>query len=292
MTGLRQHWQRLPHAEQVKAYIQILLGCIIGGAAYPLFLTPSLIAPGGLTGVSTILYHFFGLPVGITSLVMNIPLFLIGYRSVGGVFVIRSLTATLFFSLSIDLLNLEPLTTDPLLAAVFGGITLGVGLGLILRGGGTTGGTDMIARMVHRRFQSVTVGMFLFAIDFVVVVAVAVFLGSGEALYALIAIGVSSKVIDMVMAGFTANKACFIMTPRWQEVTDRVMNGMQRGVTQLSARGGWSGEERPVILCVVSRQELPMVKAVVHEVDEHAFMFVTEAYEALGEGFSPLNPEG
>ncbi len=282
---------RAARREIVTAYIQIVIGCVIGGAAYPLFLTPNLIAPGGLTGVSTILFHFFSLPVGITSLVMNIPLFLIGFRSVGPIFVLRSLLATFLFSLTIDLIRLQPMTDDPLLASLYGGILLGIGLGLILRGGATTGGTDMVARMVHRRFSSITVGMFLFALDCVVVIAAGLSMGSKEALYALICIAVSSKVIDVVMVGFTANKACFIMSAAWETINDRILHEMNRGVTHLRARGGWSREERPVILCVVSRNELPRLKEIVREEDAHAFMFVSEAFEALGEGFAKLKQE-
>lgn len=288
---MRKLRENIAQRERLMAYLQIVLGCVVGGVSYPLFLTPNLIAPGGLTGVSTILYKFTAWPVGITSLLMNIPLFLTGYRAVGPVFVFRSLVATILFSVSIDLLQFPPVTDDPLLASLFGGILLGIGLGLILRGGATTGGTDMVARLVHRRFPSVTVGMFLFALDFLVVIAAGITLGSGEALYALICIAVSSKVIDMVMVGFTSNKACFVMSTQWETISDKILNEMNRGVTQLRARGGWSKEERPVVLCVVSRSELPAIKEIVRNTDQGAFMFVTEAFEALGEGFTRLDKE-
>ncbi len=291
MSPISQLKNKMVQRERLFAYLQIVLGCVLGGAAYPLFLTPNLIAPGGLTGVSTILYHFTAWPVGTTSLIMNIPLFLIGFRSVGPVFVFRSLVATVLFSLSIDLLQFQPMTMDPLLASLFGGILLGIGLGLILRGGATTGGTDMVARLVHRRIPSITVGMFLFALDFVVVITAGIVLGSGEALYALICIAVSSKVIDVVMVGFTADKACFIMSTKWEEISDQILHGMNRGVTHLQARGGWSKEERPVVLCVVGRSELPAIKEIVRSADSQAFMFITEAHEALGEGFSRLDKE-
>lgn len=153
------------------AYGQILLGCVIGAAAYPAFLIPNSIAPGGVTGVATILNHLFQWPVGTVSLTLNIPLFIIGYRSMGRIFAFRSLIATMLFSLLIDILPLRPVSGDPLLGTLFGGVVLGLGLGLILRGGATTGGTDMIARMVHRRFPFITVGAFLFALDFLVVAA-------------------------------------------------------------------------------------------------------------------------
>lgn len=271
------------------AYAQILAGCLLGAAAYPAFLVPNNIAPGGLTGVATILNYIFGLPVGTVTLVMNVPLFLIGYRSMGKVFAFRSLAATVLFSLLIDILPIRPISRDPLLGTLFGGVLLGIGLGLILRGGATTGGTDMIARMVHRRFPFVTVGMFLFALDCVVVLGAAVAIGTEQALYAFISIYASSKVIDAVMMGFGGNKACFIMTDKWESVTQRLMKETGRGVTHLDARGAYTGKERPVVLCVAARQEIMSVKRIVQEEDEKAFMFITDAHEALGEGFSRLD---
>lgn len=271
------------------AYIQIVLGCLIGGAAYPLFLVPNNIAPGGLSGLAMVLNYLFQWPVGMTSLIMNIPLFLLGYKAMGRVFVWRSLVATFLFSFAIDMIKLPAMTVDPLLGTLYGGLLLGAGLGLILRGGATTGGTDMIARMVHRRAPFITVGMFLFLIDCMVVILAGVVMGTSEGLYALISIFISSKVIDMVMAGFSSNKACFIITGQWEKVTKRILFDMDRGVTQLTARGAYSGEERPVVLCVTSRQEVARLKDIVREEDEKAFMFVTEAHEALGEGFSKLS---
>ncbi len=275
--------------EIAHAYFQILLGCVIGAAAYPTFLVPNNIAPGGLTGVATILNYVAGWPVGTVSLILNIPLFLIGYRSMGKIFAFRSLVATALFSVLIDVLPLKPISEDPLLGTLFGGVVLGIGLGLILRGGATTGGTDMIARMVHRRFSFITVGMFLFALDCAVVLAAAVFIGSTQALYALINIYVSARVIDAVMVGFGGNKACFVMTSSWERVTDRIMDEVGRGVTHLEARGAYTGKSQPVVMCVASRQEVTALKRIVQEEDEKAFMFITEAHEALGEGFSRLD---
>lgn len=277
--------------ELISAYGQILAGCFIGAAAYPTFLIPNRIAPGGLTGVATILNHLFALPVGTVSLALNVPLFLIGYRTMGKVFAFRSLLATLLFSLFIDLLPLPVISDDPLLGTLFGGVVLGIGLGLILRGGATTGGTDMVARMVHRRFPFITVGAFLFALDFLVVAAAGLLIGGSEALYALINIFISARVIDAVMVGFTGNKACFIMTGSWDSVSRRIMDEVGRGVTHLTARGAYTGEERPVVLCVASRQEITAIKQIVREEDGGAFMFITEAHEALGEGFSQLDAE-
>lgn len=282
---------KIHHADRLIAYVQIVLGCMIGGAAYPLFLVPNNIAPGGLTGVATILNYLFHTPVGMTSMLMNIPLFIIGYKAMGRVFVWRSLVATVLFSFAIDLIQVPAMTVDPLLGTLYGGLLLGVGLGLILRGGATTGGTDMVARMVHSKVPFISVGMFLLMIDCTVVVAAGIAVGATEALYALICIFVTTKMIDVVLVGLTSNKACFIITPKWEKVTDRLLNDMNRGVTQLTARGAYSGEERPVVLCVASRQEVARLKDIIREEDENAFMFVTEAHETLGEGFSKLAKE-
>ena len=287
--SVRNHIRTVGAREIANSYLQILLGCVIGAAAYPAFLVPNSIAPGGLTGVATILNHLFGLPVGTVSLLLNIPLFIIGYRSMGKVFAFRSLIATFLFSILIDILPIRPVSYDPLLGTLFGGVVLGAGLGLILRGGATTGGTDMVARMVHRRLPFISVGMFLFGLDCLVVLGAAAAIGTEQALYAFINIYVCSRVIDAVMMGFSGNKACFIMTSRWEQITRRLMDEVGRGVTHLEAKGAYTGRQQPVVLCVAARQEIMSVKRIVQEEDEKAFMFITEAHEALGEGFSRLD---
>ncbi len=274
--------------EQLRSYIQITVGCAIGGLAYPLFLVPNSIAPGGLTGIATILNHLFQVPVGLTSMVLNLPLFVIGFRAMGRVFVWRSLVATVLFSVAIDLLKVPPMTDDVLLGAVYGGGLLGVGLGIIFRGEATTGGSDMIARMVHRKFSFISVGAFLFAIDFMVIVASGFVMGAQHAMYALICIIVSAKIVDMVLDGFSVQKACFVISDKSVAVTNRIMEELNRGVTLLTATGAYSGREKPVVLCVAGRQEVPRIKEIVRQEDEKAFMFITEAHEALGEGFSKL----
>ena len=276
-------------AERFFSYAQILLGSLIAGASYPLFMTPNRIAPGGITGIATILNHLLQTPVGTVSLILNIPLFLIGFRAMGKVFVFRSLVTTLFFTLFIDLLPLQPMTTDPLLGTLYGGVMLGTGLGLIMRGGATTGGSDMVARMVHKRFQFLSVGSFLFAIDFAVVTAAGFFIGTTEALYSLINIFLTAKVMDVVIIGFSSNKACFVMSSRWEEISRRVLQEMNRGVTQLTSRGAYTGTERPTLLCVISRSEIMAFKRILREEDENAFVIIVEAHEAIGDGFTNID---
>lgn len=274
--------------EHAVAWMQIALGCAVGALAYPLFLVPNHIAPGGLTGLATVLNYLFHWPVGITSLLMNVPLFIIGYRAMGRVFVIRSLAATVLFSILIDLIPLPPMTQQPLLGALFGGVLLGAGLGLILRGGATTGGTDMVARMFHSRFQHISVGAILFFIDCCVVLMAGFFIEAEYALYAFISLYASSKLIDLVMAGLSREKACYVISRQHEQVKRQIMDKLDRGVTVLSAEGGYSGEKRPVLLCVLSAQEVGRLKAIVREADEDAFLFVSDAHEVLGEGFRGL----
>ena len=282
--------QRILKDERTKAYTKILVGSLIGAVAYPTFLVPNAIAPGGLSGLAIILNHLFGTPVGTMSLLMNIPLFIVGYRAMGKIFAFRSLIATVLFSLLIDLIKLPALTQNPMLGCIFGGVLLGVGLGLILSGGATTGGSDMVARMVHARFQHITVGMFLFFIDFLVVVLAAFFIEMEYALYAFISLYVSAKLVDTVVQGWERQMACYIITPKYERVKRQIMVELARGVTLLSAEGGYTGRQQPMLLCILSAQEVARLKLIVREADETAFVFITSAHEVLGEGFSYKRP--
>ena len=277
--------------ERLVAYMEILLGCVIGGAAYPLFLVPNNIAPGGLTGIATIFNYLWGWPVGVTSIALNLPLFVIGFKAMGRVFVFRSLVATLLFSACIDLIQLPPLTDDILLGSVYGALMLGAGLGLIMRGGATTGGSDMIARMVHNRFPVVTVGAFLFLIDCAVILCAAFTMSARAALYALICIFISARAVDLILAGFGSAKACFIITNRAVDISQRIMAELDRGATVVSGTGAYSGQERTLLISVVSQREVIPLKKIVRMEDEKAFMFITDTHETLGEGFSALAGE-
>ncbi|MBR5109533.1 MAG: YitT family protein [Clostridia bacterium] len=281
---------RMKH-ERLVAYAEIALGCVIGGAAYPMFLVPNNIAPGGLTGIATIFNYLWGWPVGITSMALNLPLFVIGYKAMGRVFAFRSLVATLLFSACIDLIQLPPLTDDILLGSVYGALVLGAGLGLIMRGGATTGGSDMVARMVNKKFPLITVGGFLFLIDCCVILAAAFTMSAKAALYALICIFISARAVDLVLAGFGSAKACFIITNRAADISRRIMEELERGATVLSGIGAYSREERMLLISVISQREVIPLKKIVQQEDEKAFMFITDTHETLGEGFNALAGE-
>ena len=282
-------FKSLAARQRVTAWLHIFLGCLLGAAAYPMFLTPNHIAPGGLTGLGTVFNYLFGWQVGIVALVMNVPLFLWGWRSMGKVFVFRSAVATVLFTACIDLLPLKPMTDDPLLASLFGGVLLGMGLGMILRGGATSGGTDMAARMIHKRLQHITVGGILFAIDCISVIAAGVSIEVEYGLYAFICIFVSDRVLDFVMLGVSRRRACYIISERYEEIYSEILLQMERGVTILQAKGAYSGTERPMLLCLLGAQEVAQLKNIVCKYDESAFVFITEAHDVLGEGFSSLS---
>lgn len=277
--------------ERVGAYALILLGSVIGGAAYPLFLVPNNIAPGGLTGVATILNYLWKWPVGVTTIIMNLPLFLISYRAMGRQFSFRSLVGTVLFSAFIDLLQVPPVTDDILLATVYGALMLGLGMGLIMRGGATTGGSDMIARMVNKRFPFLTVGTFLFLVDAVVILCAGFTMSARAALYALICIFVTARTVDLVLSGVGSAKACFIITARGKELADSILRELERGATLMPGTGAYSGQERTVLLSVISRTEVAPLKRIVRGVDPKAFLFITDTHETLGEGFSALEGE-
>ena len=275
----------------IKQYTMIVIGCFIAAASYPLFLEPNFIAPGGLTGITTILNFHFGLPIGITSLILNIPLLLVGWRMIGAGFIFRTLFATILFSILIDLLHLPSLSDDPLLASIFGGILLGLGLALIMRGSATTGGTDLMARIVHHHHRAITIGVFLFAFDTLVIIFTWIFLSASHALHAMICVFVIAKVLDQVLTGFGNDKACYIISKEHAQIEKRLMTEMERGVTRFDAIGAYSGEQIKMLLCIVGQFEAPKLKAIVNEEDPAAFMFITDTHETLGEGFAKLIEE-
>ena len=274
--------------EPLFSWLKIIFGCFVAASAYPLFMTPHNIAPGGLTGVAIILNYLFHLPVGITSLLLGAPLFVIGWRSVSMQFALRSLGATAIFSILIDVLPFPSVTDDYLMATIFGAVLLGVGLAIIMTGNATTGGTDMLAQMLHVRFPSVRVGTFLTALDGCVVLAAWFTMSAKAALYALCNIYICARVIDMMLSGWGSAKACYIVTEATERVTKRIMDELDRGATLLDGVGAYSGEQKKMIVCVAGSREIPRIKRIVKEEDPKAFIFITDTHETLGEGFHQL----
>lgn len=271
-----------------KSYIIIALGCFICAIAFDMFLIPNKIAPGGVSGIATVLHHQFGFPVGITMLAINIPLFLMGFRYLGGPFGIKTFYATILLSVFIDGMNWLPvLTRNPLLAAIFGGMISGAGLGLTIYCNSTTGGTDLLAMLVNRIIPTFSVGRILLVIDGIVVTYAAITFKNYElGLYAAITIYLAAKLIDEIVEGADHAKGVYIISHRQKEIAEKLMS-RDRGVTALHGRGMWTGEEKEMLLCIIRNREIPKVKRVIREIDAEAFVFVTQVSEVLGEGFKP-----
>jgi uncharacterized membrane-anchored protein YitT (DUF2179 family) len=267
----------------INEYLLIVLGCLLTALSFNLFFIPNQIAPGGLSGIATVLYYLFRFPVGITTLVLNIPLFISGIRQLGGHFGIRTLLATILLSVFIDLVKVPALTDDSLLAAIYGGFLMGLGLGIIFRMNATTGGTDLFAKIIHRHFPSISVAWVLFAVDFLVVLAAAIFLGPSRGLYAIVSLALSARVIDLVQEGLNTAKAFFIISDHSEAISQRIIEEMDRGVTILAGTGAYTGNPKSVILCVVSRTQITQVKGLINEVDPAAFVLVADVREVMGD---------
>ncbi len=273
---------------QVKIYALIVIGAALSALAFDLFFIANNIAPGGITGVATLLNELIGVPVGLTSIALNVPLFLLGYRTAGRGFAFRSLVAMLLLSLLIDLFPLMPVTHDILLASVFGGLLMGIGLGLVLRAGATTGGTDLVAKIIHNHWSVISVGGVLLALDCMVVLAAGVVFDAQAALYAMISLIVCTKVMDLVLQGWDTAKQLLIISDRAEAIAKRVTVELDRGATLLAATGAYSGEKRGMMLCVVSNTEVARLKYIIMEEDPRAFVTVSNIHEAMGEGFAGL----
>lgn len=267
-------------------YLLLTLGTLITAFAFALFLLPNDIAPGGVTGIATVLSRLTGLNVGLLSFLINLPLFAIGWRRVGWRFAARSFIAMMLLSLFIDGLPVHDLAGDMMLASLFGGVIMGVGLGMVVRSGATTGGTDMAAMIVHEHWNFLTVPMVLFSIDTVVVIVAAMAFGLQAGLFALVSLFTSTKAMDAIIKGFNTAMQFLIISTNQAEIVRRIHDELERGCTRLEATGTYEGRKNGALLCVVSRMEAAKLKKIVSEVDPHAFVTVCDVHEALGEGFT------
>ncbi len=272
-------------------YLLLSFGAAVYALSVDFFTAPNHIAPGGVTGISTMLNHLFGVPIGGLSLLLNIPLLIWGVVVNGRAFLVRTLFSTIAVSLFIDLFSLLPVTYtgDRLLAAGFGGLMGGFGLGLIFLRGGTTGGTDIIARNLHRAAPHLSVGSIILICDVIVVSAAAVVYHSFEsALYAVVALFISTKVIDAVVYGFSRDngKLLFIITGSPSRLSAEILSRSPRGVTVLSAHGGYTGRYEGVLLCAVRPAEVHLVRRIINEVDPSSFVIIATASAISGEGFT------
>lgn len=274
----------------------IFAGCVLYALSVVLFTSPNNIAPGGVLGISTMLnYVFEFLPLGAMTLVLNIPIFIWGGIALGWKYLTRSIICSAVSSVLMDVFNIvidkgyiTPYTGDGLLVSIFGGLLCGAGLALIFYRGGSTGGTDIVSRIMHVKSPHISQGNFMLAVDAVVIFVSAFVYGNVEnALYAIICIFVMSKAIDTILYGVSRNngKLLFVVTSKYDEVTDTILRRVDRGVTLLKAEGGFRRDNKRVILCAVRSNQVHLTNQLVHQIDPDAFIIVTTASAIKGRGF-------
>ncbi len=266
---------------------------ILGGSLYALavnvFTLPANIAPGGATGIATLLHHVWGWPVGLTVLGLNLPLFLSSYLFLGRSFLTKTVVATVITSVLIDLFAwfLPAYTGNRLLAALYGGVFSGLGLALIFLRGGTTGGTDIVAKLLVLKWKTADLGQVIFLIDGLVILCSAlVYRNVDSGLYACILIFTSTTLIDRMLYNAGLGKAVYIITHDSQTVTQQILQNLQRGVTLIPSQGAYSGNQQTLLFCVVRHNQVWKIKQLVQRTDPKAFMVVTDAGQVLGEGFT------
>jgi len=280
--------QTFPVTTRVQAaleYVYVLVGAAIIALTFNVFLLPNRIASGGVSGISTILHSTLGWEPAYVQWAFNIPLFIAGVIFLGKQFGVKTLAGTIFLPLVVFLTSgINPWTHNPLLGALFGGIGVGLGLGIVFRGKASTGGTDLAAQIIHK-YTGLTLGTCVAIIDGMIVLSAAIVFDIERGLYALIALYVTTKTIDLVQVGFGRSKMAMIITNKQEEVREGILNKIDRGVTKLSAYGGFTDHERPVLMCVVDQTEFTKLKQLVKSLDPSAFVVVMDAHEVVGEGF-------
>ncbi|WP_066315022.1 YitT family protein [Bacillus sp. FJAT-29814] len=285
MNILSKIMDKNPKAGIAIDYILVLIGSAIIAIAFNVFLLPNEIASGGVSGISTITKSILGWEPAYVQWAFNIPLFIAGVILLGKQFGVKTLVGTVFLPFVVFFTkHWEPWTNDALLGALFGGIGIGLGLGIVFRGKASTGGTDLAAQIINK-YTGFTLGRCVVMIDGLIVLTAALVFDIEKALYALIGLYVTSKTIDLVQVGFGRSKMAMIITNNQEEVRQGILNKIDRGVTKLSAYGGFTDHERPVLMCVVDQTEFTKLKQLVKTLDPSAFVVVMDAAEVLGEGF-------
>lgn len=280
-----------PRQLLLRDYLYITIGSFLIALAVMWVFAPNKTVTGGITGVSILLNHLFDLPISLISFSINIPLFIAGYRFLGGKeFAIKTLYGILTLTLFLQLLaplSVHALTYNSLLASIYGGLLLGAGLGIVFRGRATTGGTDLAARLVQHA-TGFPVGSMLLIIDGLIVAGAGLMFGMDRVLYALISLFITSKVIDITQQGVAVGKIAYIITREDDNsaIRDSILYRLGRGCTEVPAFGGFTGTQRSMLMVVVSRNEVSRLKELVREMDPNAFVIVSDAQEVLGEGFS------
>lgn len=265
----------------------VVVGSALFAMAMNMFVLPANIVMGGVTGIATLINHFLKFPVGLAIIIINIPLLIANTHFFGKHFLRRTITGIVATSVAIDLLNMFPVTvTDPLMCSILGGASAGIGLGLLISKGYTTGGTDLAACILKLKFRKMSTGTLISFCDIVIIAGAAFFIGTFDGVfYSLICTWTMGKVTDMMISGSRRAGQAFIITSKPDEIVRLIFERLDRGVTMMDAVGGYTGEAKRMIMCVVSKSEMFYLKEIVNECDPCAFLVIADASEVTGEGF-------
>lgn len=267
-------------------------GAIIYSVSVNMFLSPNGISPGGFTGVAAVINHITNIPTGAMLFAFNIPVLILGYIKMGGMFILKTSFVTVLVSLSLDVsAKLLPIIqTDGILVSMFGGILMGIGLSLILLRGATTGGVDIIAKFINRKYRHLSVGKIILMADGVVILLNAlVYKNAESALYSIVAMYMGTRLMDVLLYGADKGKMIYIITNSPNEICNEINHSVGRGVTKLSVTGAYTGETKIMLMCTVRIHEVAAIHDIVKQCDDHAFMVVSDAGEIIGEGFKGYN---
>lgn len=283
---------RFPLRELIKDGVFFTVGTFLYSIGVSVFTVPNRIAPGGVTGLSTILHYLIHTSVGTMILVLNIPLLILAFRFLGKRFVMKTVFCTVLVSVFTDILSLPfvPKYMDnPILAALYGGVLSGAGLGMVFLRGGTSGGSDILSRLLRLKWPYVPMGRMLLTIDFcVIALSALVFWNVNVALYAIVVEFTSSRVIDSLLYGADNGRMALIISDQYQEIAAAIRTDLNRGVTLFKGEGSYTGREHEIILCAVRRTQAAKLRVLVRRIDPKAFVIMCSADEVLGQGFKPL----
>ncbi len=275
-------------ALKIYDYIMYAAGCSIYSIAVVMFITPAQMTPGGVTGIAAVIRLFSDIPVGLTVLIINIPLLIFAYFKLGKSLLLNTGVATVLVSLSLSVAErlIVPHNFDPMLCAIFGGMLMGTGLGLVFLRGATTGGFDILVRLVCAKRPHLTFGKVFLALDAAVITLNSIVYQNFElALYSALCIYISSKSMDYIVYGSGGGKLIITVTEKAQEIAGEIMQNVKRGVTRIAAIGGYTGREKQVILCAARRHEAARIVNIITEIDRDAFSIITDAADIAGYGF-------
>lgn len=278
---------------KLRNFARMSLGTILYGMGISLFLDPNSLAPGGAVGISIILNRFIGIGTGTLYLLINIPILLLGFKKLGGRFIRKTMYVVVLNTIVTNsLAYVEPVTREPLLAAVAGSILLGIGMGTVFKCGATTGGMDIVVKLLRRKYKHIKTGSLFLVID-VTVVAISglVFRNFNTAMYALITVALTGKVIDFILYGGDEAKLIFVISDLSESISEQIIKGVKTGITLLKGRGAYSNKEKNIIMCVVRKQSAPKVLEIIKGADENAFVIVSSATETFGEGYKDFFQE-